>query len=158
MSEGYSARVAGIGDAALMQRFYEENLPELHGVPIPLSEWESLFTPPDPDECNYIIMRGECPVGWFRVNGLDDTGGTLWLAMLVIGRDFKRQGAGRFAVDYAESFARSHGYAALGIHTTGDNLPAQALYESRGFVLMGTEPFTYGDGQTCEQYTYHKAF
>ncbi len=156
MSGEYTALKAGIGEAALIKRFYEENLPELHGCPIPLSEWRSTFCPPDPDEQNYIVMRGECPVGWFRLNNLCGSDGVLWLAMLSVGRDFRRRGVGRFAVDFAETFAREHGFTALGIHTTADNLPARSLYESRGLAQLSREPCVTGDGVTREGCTYRK--
>lgn len=157
MSTDYTARVAGIEDAALVKGFYEENIGALHGAVRPLFQWRSALGSPDPDEQNYILLRGERPVGWFRLEGLTDAGGTLWLAMLSIGREHKRKGAGRFAVDFAENYARARGYTALGIHTCVDNLPGQALYERCGLVLVSTETCTNGDGQTREGCTYHKA-
>lgn len=157
MTDVLTAREAGLADAPLLQRFYEENLTALHGVPIPLTEWQGLFTPPDPDERHYILLSGGEPVGWFRINGLEDRGGRACLAMLVVGRDFHRRGAGRFAVDFAQRYAREHGYAALGIYTTGDNLPAQALYASCGFALVDRGPRTTPDGAEVGECVFEKA-
>lgn len=157
MREEYTARKAGVEDAALVKGFYEDNIGELHGAVRHLSQWRSALSSPDPDEQNYIILRGDHPVGWFRIEGLGDIGGTLWLAMLSIGREHKHQGAGKFAVDFTEDYARTLGYTALGIHTCVDNLPGRALYESRGLVMVSTETCTNGDGQTREGCTYRKA-
>lgn len=152
----YRAITANVEHAALIKRFYDENVDALHGRDIPLEEWQEMVSANDPDEINYIIYQGDTPAGWFRINGLDDRGGTLWLSMLAIGENFHRQGAGRFAVTFAEEYARSGGYSLLGIHTTMDNLPAQSLYSNCGCVMTEQSECTNGDGQTREGCTFEK--
>ena len=96
----------------------------------------------DRDEANFIIIRGDRPMGWVKLNGLK--GDMAWISMLAIHPAHQRQGAGRFAVEYAERFAREKGFARLGIHTTKDNTAARACYEKLGYTLIEyNEKLTY---------------
>ena len=52
-------------------KVYEENLSELHGVFIPLSEWaECLLNDPDPDELNYVAFLNGKEAAWLKINGI----------------------------------------------------------------------------------------
>ena len=88
----------------------------------------------DRDEKNFILHRGDSPAGWLKLNGLK--GDKAWISMLAIHPAHQGQGAGRFAVRYAEGLAREKGFGRLGIHTTKDNQAARACYESLGYTLM----------------------
>lgn len=52
---------------------------------------------------------------------------------LFVAPEARRTGAGQALMATAERYASEHGYARLELQTARDNLPAQALYESRGW-------------------------
>ena len=104
----------------------------------------------DSDEQNFIIQKGIVPVAWLKMNGLDSD--MSWISMLVVHQQFKRQGVGGFA----EEFARSKGFAKMGIHTTDDNIPAQNLYRKCGYTVTEYGDCTTGDGVARKGYTFAK--
>jgi len=108
----------------------------LHLDDMPRSEWEKALRKNlrDRDEANFILYRGSRPMGWLKLNGLK--GGTAWISMLAVHPAHQGQGAGRFAVRYAEQFAREKGFARMGIHTTKDNTAARKCYEALGYDLI----------------------
>ena len=107
----------------------------LHLVDISRKEWERAFRKNlrDKDEANFVLYRGERPMGWLKLNGLK--GDMAWISGLVIHPAHQRQGAGRFAVGFAEAFAREKGFTRMGIKTTPDNTAARACYEALGYKL-----------------------
>jgi len=116
----------------------------LHLEDLSRAKWEKSFRKNlrDRDEANFILYRGESPVGWLKLNGLK--GDKAWIGELVIHPAHQRQGAGRFALGYAEEFAREKGFERLKIHTTPDNQAAWACYEKMGYTLTGeTHQLTY---------------
>ena len=116
----------------------------LHLEDAPRKEWEKGLRKNlrDRDEANFILCRGGRPMGWLKLNGLK--GDTAWIGELVIHPAHQRQGAGRFALLYAEDFARERGFTRLWLHTAADNAPARACYEKMGYTLTGeTHQLTY---------------
>jgi len=107
----------------------------LHLDDMPRKEWDKAFRKNlrDKDEANFILFRGDRPMGWLKLNGLK--GDTAWISTLAIHPAHQRQGAGRFAIGYAERLAREKGFTRMGIHTTADNTPARVLYEKLGYTL-----------------------
>ena len=108
----------------------------LHLEDMPRKEWERALRRNlrDKDEANFVLYQGGRPMGWLKLNGLK--GDMAWISMLAIHPAHQRQGAGHFAVRYAEQFARERGFARLGIHTTADNAPARACYGKLGYTLI----------------------
>ena len=98
-------------------------------------EWKKAFAKNlrDKDEANFVLYRGGRPIGWLKLNGLK--GDKAWISMLAVHPAHQRMGAGRFAVSFAEQFAREKGFGRLKIHTTPDNAPARACYEGLGYAL-----------------------
>jgi len=114
----------------------EENVKAaLHTEETTRKEWEKSFRKNlrDKDEANFVLYRGNRPMGWLKLNGLN--GDMAWISMLAIHPAHQNQGAGRFAVRYAEGLAREKGFRRMGIHTTADNAPARACYEKLGYTL-----------------------
>jgi len=107
----------------------------LHLEEISHKNWEKALRKNlrDRDEANFILCRGDRPMGWLKLNGLK--GDTAWISMLAIHPAHQGQGAGRLAVGFAEEFARERGFARMGIKTTPDNAPARRLYEKLGYAL-----------------------
>ena len=116
----------------------------LHLEDNPRKEWEQGLRKNlrDRDEANFIILKGSSPVGWLKLNGLK--GDTAWISGLAVHPAHQRTGAGRFALQYAEQFAREKGFTQLWLHTSADNAPARACYEKIGYTLTEeTHQLTY---------------
>ena len=123
----------------------EESLKSaLHLGDISRNEWEKAFKKNlrDRDEANFILYRGDSPIGWLKLNGLK--GDTAWISGLAVHPAHQGQGAGRFAMLCAEDIAREKGFTRLWLHTALDNVPAQACYEKMGYTLTErTHHLTY---------------
>lgn len=135
---------AALDDASFIARVYRENLRILHGAPIPPEDWQALLADDDPDERHFILYEGGEPCGWLKLNGLegDDTG---WISMLVVLPERQRKGLGTAALAFAENFLRRMGKRRIGLHTSGDNLPALSLYRGSGFEIVAIEDCRWDD-------------
>ena len=154
----YSAKPVCENGAPEVWRLYRENLDALHGsleitqkdfADMLKASWEGT------DERNFLIYQNGAPVGWMKVNGLDneDIG---WISMLVIAENYHQKGVGTFAVHFAEEYIRSAGKRKVGIHTTEDNIPARNLYAKCGYVVTEYGECTTGDGKSRMGYTFEK--
>ena len=56
-----------------------------------------------------------------------------YIERLVVSPDFRRQGMARRLLAAAEDFARYAGKKTVGLHVSGNNLPALRLYEDEGY-------------------------
>ena len=139
--------------AEFVGKIYNQNVKALHGGDI--YNWKELFARNDSDEENYIICLDNFPVAWLRVNGLlnDDIA---WISMLIVDIEAQHQGVGTYTVRFAEEYIKSKGFRKIGIHTTEDNLIAQALYKKCGFVITEYSDCTNGDGMTRKGLTLQK--
>ena len=114
----------------------ENNTSALHTDVITLEEWQSTFSEAetDADEENFIVYSNNVPCAWLKLNGLQNTD-TAWISMLAVSDKSKRQGAGKFAVEFAIEYLAKQGYSYCKLHTTSDNSPAINLYTKCGFKL-----------------------
>jgi len=131
-------------DAVIWVLMDESVKAALHLGNVTPREWERAFKKNlrDRDEANFVLYRGERPMGWLKLNGLK--GDTAWISGLAVHPAHQRQSAGRFALLYAEDFARERGFTRLWLHTALDNAPARACYEKMGYTLTGkTHQLTY---------------
>ena len=136
-------------------KVYEENLSQLHGVFIPLSEWLDCFINyPDPDESNYIVYLNGKEAAWLKINGL--SGEVINISMLVVAREYQRMGIGSFILDFAENFAKANGKTDVYIRTTIDNVPARNCYEKHGYAQDKYIRYTVGDGIEREGVLFRK--
>ncbi len=135
----------------------QNNLNAIHTNRFSFNEWRETFkaSQNDFDEANFIICRDLIPYAWLKINGLNNPEMS-WISMLVVFDRFKRQGAGTFAVEFAESFIRSKGKTKIGIHTTKDNIPAQNLYRKCGYSAVNLKEGTSPDGTKQMVYTFEK--
>lgn len=141
----YSIDLATLADAPFIARCYEANQAALHGEPIALEDWRAVFETPDPDEQHAIIRCDATPCAWLKLNGLA-SGDDGWVSMLVVLPEYQRQGAGTFALAYAEEALRRLGKTRIGLHTTADNLPALTLYRRAGYTVVEQQDCRWGDG------------
>ena len=148
---GLNYRRADESDIEFISATYNANIPFLHGAIRGPEEWKELLSR---EGSVYYIVFAERPAAWFRIDYED---GGFWLGMLQVDPLFKRKGIGRFVLSIAEKFARKKGFDKIGIHTTADNLAAQALYASAGYVLTETGPCTTADGVERTGLTFEKA-
>ncbi len=133
------------GAACFIRHIYEANLNELHGKPIPLSEWNAMLEQDDSDEINLLILDQSIPCAWLKINGLDHPD-TAWISMLAVLPSMKRKGIGTFAIQYAEKYLADLGKNTVCIRTTQDNLPALALYRKCGYQIVDDGSYITADG------------
>ena len=114
----------------------ENNLSALHTEFISLEEWQKAFAEPqDSDEENFIVCKNDIPCAWLKLNGLQNKE-VAWISMLVVSNEFKHQGVGKFAVEFAIQYLKQCGYKQIKLHTTKDNLVAIGLYDKCGFSVV----------------------
>ena len=114
----------------------ENNLSALHTEIISLEEWQKAFAEPrDADEENFIVYKNDLPSAWLKLNGLQNKE-VAWISMLVVSDEFKSQGVGKFAVEFAIQYLKQRGYKQVKLHTTKDNLVAIGLYSKCGFRIV----------------------
>ncbi len=114
----------------------ENNLSALHTEIISLEEWQKAFAEPqDSDEENFIVCKNDIPCAWLKLNGLQNKE-VAWISMLVVSDEFKSQGVGKFAVEFAIQYLKQRGYKQVKLHTTKDNLIAIGLYNKCGFRIV----------------------
>ena len=112
------------------------NLSSLHTATIPLEEWQKSFAESkDTDEENFIVYKNDIPCAWLKLNGLQNKD-VAWISMLVVSNEFKHQGVGKFAVEFAIQYLKQRGYKQIKLHTTKDNLVAIGLYDKCGFSVV----------------------
>ena len=121
--------------AQYIAAIFGSNAEALHSRTIPYREWCGLLSANDPDEKHFLICKGAVPCAYLKVNGLESGDETGWISMLAVAPSFQRNGAGIYAVRFAEEFLRNVGKSCVRIHTTRDNLPARSLYEKCGYSL-----------------------
>ena len=128
-----SVRILQPKDAGTLSEIYNANLGPLHGVEIPVEEWQHMLEENDPYEAYFFITEKGVPRAWLKLNGLEnpDNG---YISMLAVLPAYQRRGLGTFAIRFAEGYMRSKGIGQLRVHTTLDNLPALNLYGKLGFV------------------------
>ncbi len=109
------------------------NISALHTDAIPLEEWQKSFAEPqDTDEENFIVYENDIPCAWLKLNGLQNND-IAWISMLVVSDNFKHQGVGQSAIEFAIDYLKQRGYKQIKLQTTKDNLPAISLYTKLGF-------------------------
>jgi RimJ/RimL family protein N-acetyltransferase/SAM-dependent methyltransferase len=134
---------------------HPEIMRALHMPATSLADWEVAIAAADPDEEHYLLTDRNTPVGWIKLNGLQDKPDA-WVSMLVIAPDHQRHGYGTAALMLAEDLLRTRGYRTLRIHTNEDNLAARGCYEQHGYRQTERTPCTDGDGAARIGYTYRK--
>ena len=143
-------RPAVNADIPFIADVYAQNIAALHGTHRSHTVWERLLA--DPASAYYIVYDAT-PAAWFRV---DDAADALELGMLQVAPSRQRQGIGRYILTVIETMAAQRQKTRVIIHTTEDNLRAQALYTAAGYVLTEIGPCTTADGRERIGYTYQK--
>lgn len=151
----YSVIPATANEAVFVMTLYMQNIEILHGEAISLEEWDHALSSKEEDEQNFLVCRGCMPVAWLRINGLLNKE-IAWISMLVVSKRHQHQGAGSFAVSFAENFIKKRNIPSVGIHTTQDNIPAQKLYCKCGYMETECSDRTTADGIQRKVYTYQK--
>lgn len=112
------------------------NLSSLHTATIPLEEWQKSFVESkDTDEENFIVYKNDIPCAWLKLNGLRNKD-VAWISMLVVSNEFKHQGVGQSAIEFAIGYLKQRGCKQIKLQTTDDNLPAIKLYSKCGFTVI----------------------
>ena len=112
------------------------NLSSLHTATIPLEEWQKSFAESkDTYEENFIVYKNDIPCAWLKLNGLRNKD-VAWISMLVVSNEFKHQGVGQSAIEFAIGYLKQRGCKQIKLQTTEDNLPAIKLYSKCGFTVI----------------------
>lgn len=142
---------------SFVDRVYAQNRTVLHGNVIPIEQWHNAFVnDADPHEVNFIIIAGNRPAAWLKLNGLNKDKPSI--SMLVVDDSFKRCGVGSFAVHYAGEYIKSLGKSSLFIYTTRDNEPATQCYLKNGYRIAEEIHYAVGDGIVRPGYRFQKDF
>jgi GNAT superfamily N-acetyltransferase len=151
----YNTIPATSEEAVFVFTIYAQNREVLHGEHISFTSWKEILSKDDSDEKNFLICKGAMPVGWMRVNGINNKD-MAWISMLAVCDKFQRRGVGAYAVNYAEKYVKSNGFTKIGIHTTEDNTAAHSLYKKCGYIETEYGNCTTGDGVERKGYTFEK--
>ena len=141
----FSVIPATVTEAYFVRILFAQSRDSLECEDISYGTWKELLAADDPDEEHLLLCKGALPVGYMKLNGLQNER-KAWLSMLFVSPFYRRQGVGRFAVKYACKELQNRGFSEMGIQTTAKNLPAQRLYEACGFVCK----------ESGERLYYHK--
>ncbi|MFR5865271.1 MAG: GNAT family N-acetyltransferase [Acutalibacteraceae bacterium] len=130
-------------EACFVFSLYAQNRTALHAGSITLSEWRELLACGDADEAHFLICTGAMPAAYMKLNGLLNTD-TAYLSMLFVAKRHQRRNL-PFCGRIRGTLLAARGSAAVGVQTTADNLPAQALYKACGYSDVSV-PKLNGDG------------
>lgn len=135
---------------------YEQNRVILHGNYVTLDDWYEFIIGryADQFEKHFIVMYKNIPVAWLKINGLNKT--TICISMLVVAIPYQHRGIGKYALKYAESYARSKKKSAILIQTTKDNIIATEFYIKYGYNKIREMIYKVGDGVDREGYEFMK--
>lgn len=140
---------------SFVTQVFTENIAILHGVPISVAEWQQcLCVEPDPYEINFIITADGENVAWLKLNGMHKP--EICISMLVVAKEYQHMGIGRFAVRFAENYAREQQKTAIEIQTTKDNLAAISCYQKLGYIIEREMCYAVGDGILRDGYQFRK--
>jgi ribosomal protein S18 acetylase RimI-like enzyme len=121
-------------NALSAHQIYSENITTLDGAEISPEDFFKYRTEEEngSDERNFLITLGDLPIAWLKINGLTDND-TAWISMIAVKPEYQRQGAGTFAIGFAEDYAKNAGKSHLKLQTAADNTAANSLYRKLGF-------------------------
>ncbi len=151
----YSVLEIDENDAFFVTVLYRQNQSALHGVKISNPEFRQMLREQGTDERNFLICDRGAPRAWLKVNGLDNTD-KAWISMLAVDNRHHREGAGTFAVRFAEEYIRTAGKRCAALHTTSDNTAAVELYRKCGYTLVGEKTEVCADGTETVGYRFEK--
>lgn len=146
---------ATVNEARYIMALYTENKHALHGERISYSNFQDQLSLKNEDETNLLFFKGAMPVAWLKINGLLNKS-TAWISMLVVHNKFRRQGIGKYAIEYTEELVKREGFTTVKIHTTEDNNAALKFYSSMGYEIIEKEFVLFGDDVNGMQLTLSK--
>jgi ribosomal-protein-alanine N-acetyltransferase len=92
----------------------------------------------------YVAWCGETPAGFVVARDLGDEAEILTIGVLP---RMRRRGFGRALLDAAVAQAGTRGCGSMVLEVASDNAAARLLYETAGFVRVGTRPRYYCRGR-----------
>lgn len=145
-------RKADVQDISFIDNVYNLNIDKLHGKKRSHGKWLELL---NASSSEHFIVSMDVDVGWIR---LDYYKNYLELGMIQIHPNFQNRGIGKKIIIEVENFALKNECKTIIIHTTEDNVIAQKLYASSGYILKEIGPCNTADGVERVGYTYIKEF
>jgi GNAT superfamily N-acetyltransferase len=109
----------------------------------PLIDWRKRLEVPLELAATFIAFTGELDVGVVTGRRSDDDAATAMLLGMWVAPEARRSGVGGVLVNTVIHWACGQGFHRVLLDVADDNLPAIALYQSRGFVpngITGTLP------------------
>lgn len=120
-------------EAYFVRIMFAQNKNNLQCENISLPQWRELLAADDPNAADFLICKGAMPVAYMKLIG-SPIDNRAELDMLFVAEKYHRQGIGRYAVRYAEEYARYKGFSKLSIPIVGDNTLAEHLCISCGYT------------------------
>ncbi len=135
---------------------FRQNREVLHGGVISTDEWYAcLYLEVDSDERNFIITANGENAAWMKLNGWNAEE-EIYIAMLVVAKEYQRHGVGSFAVQFAQNCARAENKGTVRIQTTQDNVAAVDFYLKQGYEIEKCIRYAVGDGVVRNGYRFKK--
>jgi len=109
----------------------------------PLTDWRKRLEAPIELAATFVALDGELDVGVVTGRRVDDDPSAAALLGMWVAPEARRFGVGGVLVDTVIDWARAQGFQCVLLDVADGNVPAIALYQSRGFVpngITGTLP------------------
>ncbi len=106
----------------------------------------------DEDEEDIILWKDGKQIGWFALNGLQSSDGTVYLKMALLLPAYQHQGIGAYVISQLLDEARRKGYTSMVLYTDQQNTSAQRCYQKCGFQITESLSETMSDGATVPRY------
>lgn len=126
----------------------------LNELPTQMQDWTDAITEwlCDKDEEDFIVMRGNTPIGWLGLNGLLNKDRTAYLKMAALHPDFQGHGFGAAAVRELMFILKQKGINKIVLYTDQNNYIAHACYRKCGFRILDSVTQTMANGKIVPRY------
>jgi ribosomal-protein-alanine N-acetyltransferase len=103
-----------------------------------------------PDIYTFLAFKGKMPAGFVMTAEANHIRGVAAEIMAIaVHSDCRRSGIGGRLLEWAENFVVKRGVQIMILHTSHDNIPAQAFFRKHGYKELGERASYYPAGQAA---------